>query len=81
MAISDNPALLATATDPDVAFVSAQAKAVRRDEHNLLAFVRFREIEGEEGSQYIAWFEPERHIVQAATPFFVRRFADMRCLS
>jgi DNA polymerase len=30
------------------------------------------------GPLHIAWFEPEHHIVDAAAPFFVRRFANMR---
>ncbi|WP_028310761.1 UdgX family uracil-DNA binding protein [Derxia gummosa] len=29
-------------------------------------------------SGYIAWFEPEHHIVEAVAPFFARRFAAMR---
>ena len=39
-----NHDLLEVATDPDVAEVAAMAKAVRRDEHKMHAFVRFREI-------------------------------------
>ena len=27
---------------------------------------------------HVAWFEPEHHIVEAAAPFFARRFAQMR---
>ena len=53
------------------------AKAVRRDEHKMHAFVRFREIGRERDAHYVAWFEPEHHIVELAAPFFVRRFADM----
>ena len=30
-----------------------------------------------DGQRYIAWFEPEHHIVELAAPFFARRFADM----
>ncbi|MET0375505.1 MAG: UdgX family uracil-DNA binding protein, partial [Rhizorhabdus sp.] len=36
-------------------------------------FVRFREIDG----RYVAWFEPEHHIVRANAAFFMRRFATM----
>ena len=39
-----NHDLLEVATDPDVAQVSAMAKAVHRDEHKMHAFVRFREV-------------------------------------
>src|SRR6476659_9194836 len=60
--------LLEVATDPDVAEVSAMAKAVRRDEHKMHAFVRFREVGRESTSHYVAWFEPEHHIVELAAP-------------
>jgi len=53
------------------------AKAVRRDEHKMHAFVRFREVGREQNSHFVAWFEPEHHIVELAAPFFARRFADM----
>jgi DNA polymerase len=69
--------LLDVATDPDVARATMMAKAVRRDEHKMQAFVRFREIGRESNSHYVAWFEPEHHIVELAAPFFARRFADM----
>src|SRR5437868_4825506 len=79
-----NHDLLDIATDPDVARITAMAKAVRRDEHKMHAFVRFREVGGEREvrsrereARYIAWFEPEHHIVELAAPFFARRFADM----
>jgi DNA polymerase len=41
------------------------------------AFVRFRELRGEREPCYVAWFEPDHHIVGAAAPFFQRRFAAM----
>jgi uracil-DNA glycosylase len=72
-----NHDLLDIATYPDVAEVAAMAKAVRRDEHKMHAFVRFREVGREQKSHFVAWFEPEHHIVELAAPFFARRFADM----
>ena len=72
-----NHELLAVATDPDVAQVAAMAKAVHRDQHKMKAFVRFREIGREPKSRFVAWFEPEHHIVEATAPFFASRFADM----
>jgi DNA polymerase len=69
--------LLDIATDADVARVSAMAKAARHAEHKMHAFVRFREVGRERDARYIAWFEPEHHIVELAAPFFARRFADM----
>jgi probable DNA metabolism protein len=75
--LRSNHDLLDVATDPDVAQAAAMAKAVRRDEHKMHAFVRFREVGRERESHFIAWFEPEHHIVELAAPFFARRFADM----
>jgi probable DNA metabolism protein len=72
-----HPHLLNAATDPDVAQITAMARAVHRDEHKMHAFVRFREVGREHSAHYVAWFEPEHHIVEMAAPFFARRFADM----
>jgi len=69
--------LLDAASDADVARVTAMARAVHRDEHKMHAFVRFREVGRERDAHYVAWFEPEHHIVELAAPFFARRFADM----
>jgi DNA polymerase len=75
--VKDDHDLLDIATDADVALVTAMARAVHRDEHKMHAFVRFREIGREHKSHFVAWFEPEHHIVELAAPFFARRFADM----
>ena len=72
-----NHDLLNVATDPDVSLVSSMASAVHRDEHKMHALVRFREVGRDPKSHYIAWFEPEHHIVELAAPFFASRFADM----
>jgi uracil-DNA glycosylase len=69
--------LLDIAVDADVSRVTAMARAVRRDEHKMHAFVRFREVGREHEARFVAWFEPEHHIVELAAPFFARRFADM----
>ncbi len=54
------------------------ARSVRRDIHKMRAFVRFREIGTEDGaSRYVAWFEPDHHIVRANAKFFVDRFSSM----
>jgi probable DNA metabolism protein len=50
---------------------------VHRDQHRMQALVRFREIGREQNSYFVAWFEPEHHIVEATAPFFASRFADM----
>ncbi len=70
--------LMALASDPDVARLGALARAVRRDIHKMHAFVRFRVVVAGEAEHYVAWYEPDNHIVEAATPFFMRRFATLR---
>jgi hypothetical protein len=40
------------------------AKAVRRDLHKMHAFVRFRRVETPGGERFVAWFEPDHHIVE-----------------
>jgi DNA polymerase len=42
------------------------------------AFVRFREVPTNDGPWYVAWFEPQHLIVEAAAPFFRDRFHTMR---
>ena len=69
--------LLRDTLDVDVARAFAMRKAVERDIHKMHAFVRFREVAGAPAGVRIAWFEPEHHIVEAAAPFFVRRFANL----
>nr|WP_250152113.1 UdgX family uracil-DNA binding protein [Ancylobacter radicis] len=70
--LADNPA------DPLVHRLSLMAKSVRRDIHKMHAFVRFRALGVESGRErFIAWFEPEHFIVEAAAPFFRTRFPAM----
>jgi probable DNA metabolism protein len=64
--------------DPLVRRLEEMAKSVRRDIHKMRAFVRFREVVEDGTPRYIAWFEPEHHIVRATARFFVDRFASMR---
>ena len=66
------------AADPLIRKLAVMAKEVRRDIHKMRAFLRFREINAEEGETFVAWFEPEHHIVRRNASFFVRRFAGMR---
>ena len=66
------------AADPLIRKLALLAKEVRRDIHKMRAFVRFRQIETDAGETYVAWFEPEHHIVRRNASFFVRRFAGMR---
>jgi DNA polymerase len=65
--------------DATVRRIGKLAKEVRRDIHKMHAFVRFREVDDPAaGTRFIAFFEPEHHIVRAASGFFVRRFTSMR---
>ena len=75
-----NPRMMEDKADPDVRRIEELDKNVRRDSHKMHAFVRFRLVEDEEtdGEHYVAWFEPEHHILRANAGFFMRRFANMR---
>ena len=62
-------------------------REVRREIHKMHAFVRFRRIGGAneprvgleaDAVRHVAWFEPGHHVLEAAAPFFARRFATMR---
>lgn len=76
--LRDEPRAMEDGADPLLRRLARMAGAVRRDMHKMRAFLRFREVrEGGEG-RYVAWFEPEHHIVRANAGFFVRRFAGMR---
>jgi len=83
--LAHEPGLRHDPLDPDRVQAGHMAQAVRRELHKMKAFVRFRSVQderfrahSEDGPLHVAWFEPEHHIVQAAAPFFARRFAQMR---
>ncbi|WGF88431.1 UdgX family uracil-DNA binding protein [Marinivivus vitaminiproducens] len=72
------PALLQDPSDPLVHRLERMRKAIRRDVHKMHAFLRFRRTEDPNGAErFVAWFEPEHHILDAAAPFFVDRFRSM----
>ena len=77
--LRDAPRLTDDHADPLVRRLEELAKAVRRDIHKMRAFLRFRSVEEADGAtRYVAWFEPDHHIVRANAAFFVNRFASMR---
>ncbi len=80
--LRDRPTLFDDAADPLVRRLYDLDKAVRRDVHKMRAFVRFREVVegGPENDEvrFVAWFEPDHHIVRLNAGFFARRFATMR---
>ena len=70
--LAENPA------DPVVQRLRQMEKAIRRDAHKMHAFVRFKEVVREgKAPRYVAWFEPDHHIVEREAPFFIRRYANM----
>ncbi len=74
-----NPRIMEDKADSEVRRIEELAKSVRRDAHKMHAFVRFREVTEEDGTpHFVAWFEPDHHIVRAEAAFFMRRFANMR---
>lgn len=74
----NEPKLLEVFVEPDVARANEMSKSVRHDIHKMRAFVRFREVKAEEGTWFVAWFEPQHHIVEYNAKFFADRFASMR---
>lgn len=83
--LAHEPGLRHDPLDADRMQAGHLAQAVRRDTHKMKAFVRFRTVQDgifrthpEGGLLHVAWFEPEHHIVEAITPFFARRFTQMR---
>ena len=76
--LRDDPRLIGDRADPLLRRLEEMAKAVRRDMHKMRAFVRFREVGSADGARFVAWFEPNHHIVRLNAGFFVRRFAAMR---
>ena len=77
--LKDAPHLMADRGDPDLAKLRQMEKNVRRCQHKMKAFVRFREIGTAEDARrsFAAWFEPSHHTVEPTADFFVRRFSDM----
>ena len=79
--LQSNPRMMEDKADLDVRRIEELDKNVRRDSHKMHAFVRFRLVESEDeevGEHYVAWFEPEHHILRANAGFFLRRFSNMR---
>ena len=72
--VRDDRHAIEVSADPLVRRVEGLAKGVRRDIHKMHAFVRFREID----DRFVAFFEPEHHIVRRTASFFVNRFTNMR---
>ncbi|KAB1072154.1 UdgX family uracil-DNA binding protein [Methylobacterium planeticum] len=71
--------LLEVGSDPLVHRLGLMRRAIQRDLHKMHAFLRFRRVPEAAGTErFVAWFEPEHHILEAAAPFFVERFRALR---
>lgn len=77
--LQDEPELMGLASDPDVVRARDLAHQVSKASHKMKAFVRFRQVESDDGGpeRYVAWFEPAHRVVEKTAPFFVARFANM----
>ncbi|OWQ48336.1 hypothetical protein CDL60_07110 [Roseateles noduli] len=64
--------------DPDRRRAERLEREVRHEIHKTHAFVRFVPIEEVDGERLVAWFEPTHYTLEAAAPFFARRFANLR---
>lgn len=63
--------------DPLVRRLEHLAQEVRRDIHKMRAFLRFREVTEDGAARFVAWFEPDHHILRYNAKFFIDRFASM----
>ena len=77
--VKDRPALMADRGHAALSRLRVMEKQVRRCQHKMKAFLRFREIGYQDAARrrFAAWFEPSHHTVEPTAPFFVGRFADM----
>lgn len=75
------PGLRSNPIDSDMLSAQQMGHAVRRDLHKMKAFLRLRPLAVGDDSREpvnLGWFEPSHHIVEAAAPWFVRRFPHQR---
>lgn len=73
-----NPRSMEDKADWTVRRLETLARAVRRDMHKMRAFVRMREVYEDSETRFVAWHEPDHHILRHNAGFFVRRFTTMR---
>lgn len=63
--------------DADGARLHAMVKAVRREEHDMHAYVRFRERAESDGApRFVAWFEPMHEVLPQVARHFARRMGS-----
>ncbi|SAL61982.1 UdgX family uracil-DNA binding protein [Caballeronia humi] len=65
---------VASAADEDGARLHRMAKAVRRAQHDMIAYVRFRKRDPLLGSpEYVAWYEPDHDVLEWGAEHFAQR--------
>lgn len=69
--------LLKIPIDPDIRELESRQHLVMRDVHKMKAFVRFKEVQEDGKTIYMAWHRPDHRIVRLAAPFFKDRFNGM----
>ena len=75
------PGLRSDPIDADMLTAQQMGQAVRRDLHKIKAFLQFQPVDEADESGLalnLGWFEPSHHILEAAAPWFVRRFRELR---
>jgi len=64
--------------DEDGARLNAMVKAVRREEHDMHAYVRFRERPADAGApRFVAWYEPRHDVLPQVAQHFVSRMGKV----
>lgn len=64
--------------DPDGSRLHGMVKAVRREEHDMHAYIRFRERPPEAGDpRFVAWFEPRHDVLPQVAEHFVARMGKL----
>ena len=76
--LKDTPSLMSDSADADLAKLRQMEKAVRRCQHKMKGFVRFRNLRASGPRRsFGSWFEPTHHTMEPTAQFFARRFSDM----
>jgi DNA polymerase len=64
--------------DPDGNRLHGMVKAVRREEHDMHAYIRFRERPVDAGApRFVAWFEPRHDVLPRVAEHFVARMGKV----
>ncbi|NHZ41836.1 UdgX family uracil-DNA binding protein [Massilia aquatica] len=67
-----------SAADEDGARLHAMVKAVRREEHDMHAYIRFRERREDAGPpRFVAWFEPAHDVLPQVARHFTSRMGKV----